>query len=138
MEILKATPPEPARFDRAELFRRFEGVRKIAMLLDLSYPAQVPQVIRKLGIERIVVSPGAAEKGWTFEGVTDIGPLVNKGTSARAEVPFYSIPFKGGVADPGHPVGGGPEGGHAYASEAVQDAPQRSPGGRASIGSKAG
>jgi hypothetical protein len=75
-DVLRATPPEPARFDRAEFFRRFEGVRKGAMLLEPSYPAQMRQVLRKLGVERITVTPDG-DDGRSFEGLADVGHLLN-------------------------------------------------------------
>ncbi len=85
VESLKATPAPPPPFDRAAFFRRFEGVRKIAMLLEPSWPSQMRQAIRKLGINAITVAPDGMT--WTFEGVADIGPLLDMGAPEVARIP---------------------------------------------------
>ena len=82
VEVLRATPAPPPQFDRAAFFKRFEGVRKISMLLEKSYPQQTRSVLRKLGVDRIVVTRGADGKSWDFEGVADMGCLLNNGVPA--------------------------------------------------------
>lgn len=85
VEALMATPAPPPAWDRAEFFRRFEGVRKIAVLLEKSYPDQVRAAIRKLGVDRVQVHPGI--EGWAFEGSADIGGLLHMGTPAVSRAP---------------------------------------------------
>ena len=51
----------------------------------LGPPVQVRQALRKVGVERIVVKPDG--DGWSFEGLADLGPLVNKGHLASPRRP---------------------------------------------------
>jgi DNA invertase Pin-like site-specific DNA recombinase len=95
VEALKATPAPAAPWDRAAFFRRFAGVRKVAMLIDPHYPAQARQVLRKLGVEKIVVTQDG--DGWVFEGSADLAPYLG----AEPLVAIGSTPFS---ARPGVPV----------------------------------
>jgi hypothetical protein len=90
VEVLRATPAPPPQFDRAAFFKRFEGVRKISMLLEKSYPQQTRSVLRKLGVDRIVVTRGADGKSWDFEGVADVGCLLTTG-SPRTTLTRYPL-----------------------------------------------
>jgi hypothetical protein len=72
-----ATPEEPARFDRVKFLQRFAGARKLDMYLERSYgPAHARQALRKLGVEKIVVTPDG-DDGGVFAGLADIGYLLN-------------------------------------------------------------
>jgi hypothetical protein len=89
VEALKAIPSvsEPPPFDRAAFFRRFAGVRAIAMLLKSSYPERTRQVLRKLGVTRIVVHPDPVESGWLFEGAAKLaGHVLGDGDGHRHAV----------------------------------------------------
>jgi len=56
-------------------------------------PVGVRSALRKLGVQRIIIKPVA--DGWTFEGVADLGRLVNnKGKTA----PSDTSPKTGGAA----------------------------------------
>jgi len=50
-----------------------------------------------LGVDRIVVHPDG--KGWTFEGMADIGPLPDMGALKVDAAPFRNVivPFAGAV-----------------------------------------
>jgi hypothetical protein len=49
-------------------------------------PVGVRSALRKLGVQRIIIKPVA--DGWTFEGVADLGRLVNnKGKTAPPSPP---------------------------------------------------
>jgi hypothetical protein len=43
------------------------------------HPVGVRAALRKVGVQRIIVKPGT--DGWDFEGLADLGKLVNKGAS---------------------------------------------------------
>jgi hypothetical protein len=50
------------------------------MLLERSYPSSTRQVLRKLGVERITVTPVTPNgDDWTSEGLADVGPQLNTG-----------------------------------------------------------
>ena len=73
----------PPQFDRADFYasmRTIGGQWAVSPLLSEGQPAQFRQVLRTLGVERIVVTWDADGKGWTFEGMADLGRLINKGT----------------------------------------------------------
>ena len=91
IEGLRGTPAEPPAFDRAEFFRRFEGVRKIAMLLEPSYPTQVRQVLRKLGVDKVVVRM-MGDGSFEFDGRADLSKLagINSGSLPSGESPLFS------------------------------------------------
>jgi len=77
VDRLRATPPGAPRFDQVEFLARFAGARRIDMFLEPTYgPAQARQALRKLGVEKIVVSPDG-DDGRLFEGLADIGYLLN-------------------------------------------------------------
>jgi DNA invertase Pin-like site-specific DNA recombinase len=73
--------------NRAGLQRLLQAVRRRPVpfqALVIAEPSrlgheQVRQVLRKLGVERVVVKADADGKGWSFEGLADLGHLVNKG-----------------------------------------------------------
>jgi site-specific DNA recombinase len=91
VEQLKSTPAPAPPFDRAAFFSRFAGVRKVAMLVDQHYPGAARQALRKLGVEKVVVSPDG--DGWVFEGCADLGAYLGPSNigapefSARPGVP---------------------------------------------------
>jgi DNA invertase Pin-like site-specific DNA recombinase len=93
VEELKATPAPPPAFDRAAFFRRFAGARKIAMLLEPSYPAQVRQVLRKLRVDRVTVRMSPDRKSWDFAGSLDLSCLVKMETPAPSEKPVLGADF---------------------------------------------
>ena len=73
----------PPQFDRADFFATMKtigGQWPISPLLNEGRPAQFRQVLRKLGVERIVVTLDADGKGWNFDGIADVGRLINNGT----------------------------------------------------------
>ncbi len=82
IEALKATPPEPERFDRAEFFRRFRGSRAVDMLLCASYPTQVRQAFKRLGVERVVVRPDGSFSG-DLDGRAVLGHMGDSGGGRR-------------------------------------------------------
>ena len=57
-------------------------------------PVGVRSALRKVGVQRIIIKPVA--DGWTFEGVADLGRLVNnKGKTAPPQAPrVRSVPAK--------------------------------------------
>jgi hypothetical protein len=98
VQVLRATPAAPPPFDRAEFFRRFAGARKIAMLIEPSYPAQVRQVLRKCGVERVVGTADADGKTWDFEGLADLGRLVDPSVTKGAPEGAVEAPSEKGLA----------------------------------------
>jgi len=110
-ETLRAAlrAPKPLTFDRAAFFEGMKtigGQWAVSPLLNERSPAQFRQVLRKLGVERVVVTAAADGKSWTFDGIADVGGLFNTGTSGLAggtilgRRPFFEIPFRGVVAVP--------------------------------------
>ncbi len=69
------------------------------------YPAASPlrarQLLRKVGVERIVVTP--SEDGWTFEGAMNLGGRID--CQARdfeaLDDPHYLVVDEGSTAPPG-------------------------------------
>ena len=87
VEALKATlaTPVPVQFDRAAFFEGMKtigGQWYVSPLVNERSPAPFRQVLRKLGIERVVVTAAADGKSWTFEGAADVGGLINTRTPA--------------------------------------------------------
>ncbi len=58
--------------------RFLEGYAGFRVLLNQKHPQQVRQTLRKLGVDRIVVTRTAT--GWDFQGDVDLGRLVNNGS----------------------------------------------------------
>ncbi len=65
--------PEPTPVSRAHFL---EGYAAFRVLLNRRHPVQVRQVLRKLGVDRITVTPDRND-GWSFEGLADVGYLLN-------------------------------------------------------------
>jgi site-specific DNA recombinase len=78
VEALKAAP-EPTPLDRQYFLTGYAALR---VLLNQRHPAQVREALRKLGVDRIVVTRGADGKSWDFEGNADVGPSLNRGVPA--------------------------------------------------------
>src|SRR5207249_7601336 len=78
VEALTAAP-EPTPLHRQSFLTGYAAFR---VLLNQRHPVQVRQTLRKLGIDRIVVRRGQDGTSWDFEGVADVGFLLNRGASA--------------------------------------------------------
>ena len=73
-----AVPP----FDKAAFTNTLKTLGVHWLLTDGS-PNLSRQVLRKVGVERITVTPDGVN-AWTFEGLADLGHLINKGVEGRA------------------------------------------------------
>jgi len=89
VEELRARPAAPPPFDRAEFLegcRTAGGAWCATPLLNRTDPRLGRQVLRKLGIGKIVVTSDG--QGWTFDGFADLGRLVADGvTEGAVEAP---------------------------------------------------
>ena len=59
---------------KADFPAYMDALRRNGSIVD-GDPGEVRQILRKLGVERIVATPD--ERGWNFEGLADLGRLVN-------------------------------------------------------------
>jgi site-specific DNA recombinase len=80
--------PAPAPIDRQAVFNAWEKLR--LLWLNARYPAQVRQLLRKMGIDRITVRRAAdgASWAWEFEGMADVEPLVAIACAGLAAPPI--------------------------------------------------
>ncbi len=72
--LLKSTPVV-APVSKARFLEGYAGFR---IMLNQKHPQQVRQTLRKLGVDRIVVT--CTPTGWDFQGDVDLGHLIHNGS----------------------------------------------------------
>jgi len=81
--------------------RFLTGYAGFRVLLNQKHPQQVRQTLRKLGVDRIVVTRTAA--GWDFQGDVDLGHLVN---TEPPESPWRTVRRSAASLEPPTQIGG--------------------------------
>jgi site-specific DNA recombinase len=83
--------PEPVKFDRAKFYAGIKSITgrwAVTPLLNPSDPVLVRQILRKLGVDKVVVHR-EPDGRWSWESALDAGRLIYTGSPAPSEKPVF-------------------------------------------------